>query len=269
MVVAVAKALEAGAEGIICASTGNTAASAAAYAARAGISAVVLCPAGAIAAAKQAQSRVVGARVLEVRGQLRGGARAAASSSPQRGIFVLVNSLNPDRIEGQKTAAFEIVEQLGRAARGARAALRRRRQPVRLREGLRRGGRRAAPGRRRRRASARRRSPRRSGSSSRRTWPRSTRSSRAGAPRSSRSPTSEITDAWLELAEQRGASSASPPRRPGSPRSPTSSSSRARPSSACSPATGSRTPARSTCSPSRTIAWSSRPPRRSWPRSRS
>jgi len=114
MVVAVAKALEAGAEGIICASTGNTAASAAAYAARAGITAVVLCPAGAIAEAKQAQSRVVGACVLEVRGSFEDAFQGALELS-ERGIFVLVNSLNPDRIEGQKTAVFEIIEQLGRS----------------------------------------------------------------------------------------------------------------------------------------------------------
>jgi len=113
MVVAVAKALERGAEGIICASTGNTAASAAAYAARAGITAVVLCPAGAIAEAKQAQSRVVGARVLEVRGSFDDALRSCLELS-ERGRYVLVNSLNPDRIEGQKTAVFEIVEQLGR-----------------------------------------------------------------------------------------------------------------------------------------------------------
>ena len=113
MVVAVAKALEAGAEGLICASTGNTAASAAAYAARAGISAVVICPAGAIAEAKQAQSRVAGARVLEVRGSFDDALRSCLEIS-RRGRFVLVNSLNPDRIEGQKTAVFELVEQLGR-----------------------------------------------------------------------------------------------------------------------------------------------------------
>ena len=75
MAVAVAKAMEDGAEGIICASTGNTAASAAAYGAAAGLTTVVLCPAGAIAAAKEAQSRVVGARVLGVRGSFDAGAR--------------------------------------------------------------------------------------------------------------------------------------------------------------------------------------------------
>jgi len=113
MCVAVAKAVEAGAEGIVCASTGNTAASAAAYAARAGVPAVVLTPAGAIAAPKQAQARAVGARVLEVRGTFDQALRSCQELS-DRGTFALVNSLNPHRIEGQKTAAFEVIEQLGR-----------------------------------------------------------------------------------------------------------------------------------------------------------
>jgi threonine synthase len=113
MAVAVAKALEERAEGIVCASTGNTAASAAAYAARAGVPAVVLTPAGAIAAPKQAQARAVGARVLEVRGSFDEALRSCQELAG-RGIFALVNSLNPYRIEGQKTAAFEIIEQLGR-----------------------------------------------------------------------------------------------------------------------------------------------------------
>ena len=114
MAVAVAKAVEDGAEGIVCASTGNTAASAAAYAARAGLAAVVLHPAGAIAAAKQAQSRAVGARVLELRGSFDDALRSCQELAG-RSAFTLVNSLNPHRIEGQKTAAFELVEQLGRA----------------------------------------------------------------------------------------------------------------------------------------------------------
>ena len=113
MCVAVAKAVESGAEGIVCASTGNTAASAAAYAARAGVPAVVLTPAGAIAAPKQAQARAVGARVLEVRGTFDEALRSCQQLS-DRGTFALVNSLNPHRIEGQKTAAFEVIEQLGR-----------------------------------------------------------------------------------------------------------------------------------------------------------
>jgi threonine synthase len=114
MCVAVAKAVEDGAEGIVCASTGNTAASAAAYAARAGVPAVVLTPAGAIAAPKQAQARAVGARVLEVRGTFDEALRSCQELA-DRGTFALVNSLNPHRIEGQKTAAFEVNEQLGRA----------------------------------------------------------------------------------------------------------------------------------------------------------
>jgi threonine synthase len=114
MAVAVAKAIEDGFDGIVCASTGNTAASAAAYAACAGVTAVVLHPAGAIAAAKQAQSRAVGARVLEVRGSFDDALRGCLELA-ERGHYMLVNSVNPHRIEGQKTAAFEIVEELGRA----------------------------------------------------------------------------------------------------------------------------------------------------------
>ena len=114
MAVAVAKAVENGATGIICASTGNTAASAAAYGARAGLLTVVLCPAGAIAAAKLAQSRAVGAKVLEVRGSFDEALRSCLEMV-EEGSFALVNSLNPHRIEGQKTAAFEIDEELGRA----------------------------------------------------------------------------------------------------------------------------------------------------------
>ncbi|MCS7007331.1 MAG: threonine synthase [Thermoleophilia bacterium] len=112
MTVAVSKALEADAAAVICASTGNTAASAAAYAARAGIAAVVLQPEGAVSSGKLAQSRMHGARVLEVRGSF-SEALAAARELAARGTHTLVNSLNPHRIEGQKTAVFEIVEELG------------------------------------------------------------------------------------------------------------------------------------------------------------
>jgi threonine synthase len=112
MTVAISNALEGGAQAVICASTGNTAASAAAYAARAGITAVVLQPAGAVASGKLAQARALGARVLEARGSF-DEALSAARELAARGTHVLVNSLNPDRIEGQKTAAFEIVEELG------------------------------------------------------------------------------------------------------------------------------------------------------------
>ena len=112
MTVAISKALESGAQAVICASTGNTAASAAAYAARAGLVAVVLQPEGAVASGKLAQARALGARVLEVRGSF-DEALSAARALADRGTHVLVNSLNPDRLEGQKTAAFEIGEELG------------------------------------------------------------------------------------------------------------------------------------------------------------
>ncbi len=112
MTVAVSKAAEEGAEAVICASTGNTAASAAAYAARAGIPAVVLTPEGAVAGAKVSQTRMLGAKVLEVRGDF-DEALAAAQELSRRGTHVLVNSLNPYRREGQKTAVYEIVEELG------------------------------------------------------------------------------------------------------------------------------------------------------------
>jgi len=112
MTVAVSKALEEGVRAVVCASTGNTAASAAAYAARARLPAVVLQPAGAVALGKLAQARALGARVLEVRGSF-DQALAAARELADRGTHALVNSLNPYRLEGQKTAAFEIVEELG------------------------------------------------------------------------------------------------------------------------------------------------------------
>jgi threonine synthase len=112
MTVAVAKALEDGAGAVVCASTGNTSASAAAYAARAGLAAAILLPAGAVALGKLAQARAAGARLLEVRGSF-DQALAAARELAGRGTHVLVNSLNPYRLEGQKTAAFELVEELG------------------------------------------------------------------------------------------------------------------------------------------------------------
>jgi threonine synthase len=112
MAIAVARALEAGARAVICASTGNTAASAAAYAARAGLRAVVLVPAGGVPAGKLFQAAATGARILEIRGSF-DQALDAARELAAGGEFVLVNSVNPDRLEGQKTAAFEIVEELG------------------------------------------------------------------------------------------------------------------------------------------------------------
>ena len=112
MTVAVSLAAEQGVRAVVCASTGNTAASSAAYAARAGLAAVVLQPAGAVALGKLAQARALGARVLEVRGSF-DEALAAARELAARGTHALVNSLNPHRLEGQKTAAFEIVDDLG------------------------------------------------------------------------------------------------------------------------------------------------------------
>jgi threonine synthase len=112
MAVAVSRAVERGATGVICASTGNTAASAAAYAARAGIEATIVVAGGAAASSKLVQVRAVGGRVLEVDGTF-GDAYDEAHRLAVNGV-VHVNSTNDDRIEGQKTAAFEILEQLGR-----------------------------------------------------------------------------------------------------------------------------------------------------------
>ena len=114
MVVAVERAALAGARAVVCASTGNTAASAAAYAARAGLEAIVLTPVGATATAKRAQARAAGARLLEVKGSFDDALRLCRELGQREG-FVLVNSLNPDRIEGQKTVVAEIFEQLGSA----------------------------------------------------------------------------------------------------------------------------------------------------------
>ncbi len=112
MTVAVSKALEEGASAVVCASTGNTSASAAAYAARAGLPALVLLPAGAVALGKVAQARAAGARLLQVEGSF-DEALAAARELDARGTHALVNSLNPYRLEGQKTAAFELAQELG------------------------------------------------------------------------------------------------------------------------------------------------------------
>ena len=114
MTVAVSKAVEAGAKAIICASTGNTSASAAAYAARAGLTCAVLIPAGKIATGKLAQALVHGARPLQVDGNF-DDCLALASKLALDYPVALVNSVNIDRLHGQKTAAFEIVEALGDA----------------------------------------------------------------------------------------------------------------------------------------------------------
>jgi threonine synthase len=109
---AVAKALEAGATSIICASTGNTSASAAAYAARAGIEAIVVVPAGKIALGKLAQALMYGARLLVIQGNFDQALQTVCELSDRYPI-TLVNSVNPDRIEGQTTAAYEICDALG------------------------------------------------------------------------------------------------------------------------------------------------------------
>ena len=111
MTVAMSKALERGAKAVICASTGNTSASAAAYAARAGIRAFVLIPEGKIALGKLAQAMFHGAQVLQIHGNFDDALRLVREVSEKHPV-VLVNSVNPDRIEGQKTGAFEICEQL-------------------------------------------------------------------------------------------------------------------------------------------------------------
>jgi threonine synthase len=114
MTVAVSKAIEHGARALICASTGNTSASAAAYAARAGISCVVILPAGKIAAGKLTQAHVYGAKIIAIEGNFDDALRIVRELGEQND-FVIVNSINPDRIAGQKTAAFEIVDLLGDA----------------------------------------------------------------------------------------------------------------------------------------------------------
>lgn len=113
MTMAVSKALEEGSKTVICASTGNTAASAAAYAARAGIACVVLLPHRAVALGKLSQALIYGAKVLAVKGNFDEALRLVREAAEKKGLTI-VNSLNPYRLEGQKTASFEIVEQLGR-----------------------------------------------------------------------------------------------------------------------------------------------------------
>jgi len=112
MVVAIAKALEAGSKAVMCASTGNTSASAAAYAAYCGLSAIIIVPMGNIALGKLAQAIVYGAKVVAIDGNF-DEALSIVRSLTQRYPITLVNSLNPHRIEGQKTAAFEIIDTLG------------------------------------------------------------------------------------------------------------------------------------------------------------
>lgn len=112
MTMAVTKAVEDNSTAIICASTGNTSAAAAAYAARAGIKAFVLIPEGKIALGKLAQTMMYGAKVLQIRGNFDEGMALVKQVADSAGVTI-VNSINPFRIEGQKTAAFEVIEELG------------------------------------------------------------------------------------------------------------------------------------------------------------
>ena len=114
MTVAITKAVEEGAKGVVCASTGNTSASAAAYAARAGLTCAVLIPEGHIALGKLAQALVHGAKVLQVRGNFDQSLDIVRELG-ERAPVTVVNSVNPHRIEGQKSGAFEIVDELGDA----------------------------------------------------------------------------------------------------------------------------------------------------------
>src|SRR5881275_2135514 len=114
MTMAVSKAMERGAKALICASTGNTSASAAAYAARAGISCLVILPAGKIATGKLLQAFAYGAKIIAIDGNFDAALRVVRELGEGH-EFVIVNSINPDRIAGQKTAAFEVVDILGNA----------------------------------------------------------------------------------------------------------------------------------------------------------
>jgi threonine synthase len=112
MTMAVTKAVEEGSRAIICASTGNTSASAAAYAARAGITAFVLIPEGKIALGKLAQAMMHGAVIIQIKGNFDDGMRLVKEVADEAPVSI-VNSINPFRLQGQKTAAFEIIEELG------------------------------------------------------------------------------------------------------------------------------------------------------------
>ncbi len=114
MTVAITYALATGSQAVICASTGNTSASAAAYAARAGLTSAVLVPQGKIAMGKLAQAVVHGAKILQVQGNFDDCLELARKTAAEHPV-TLVNSVNPVRIEGQKTAAFEVCDALGRA----------------------------------------------------------------------------------------------------------------------------------------------------------
>lgn len=114
MTMAISKALQAGSEAVICASTGNTSASAAAFAARAGMSCFVVLPAGKVALGKLSQAVLYGARVMVIEGNFDQALQLVKQVATNNGLTI-VNSINPYRLEGQKTAAFEVTEQLGEA----------------------------------------------------------------------------------------------------------------------------------------------------------
>ena len=114
MVLAVNRAVSRGARAVVCASTGNTSASAAAYAAAAGLPCHVILPAGKVARGKLAQALAAGARLVMVDGNF-DAALAAVRRLGDAGLAVVVNSINPDRLEGQQTAAYEVVDALGKA----------------------------------------------------------------------------------------------------------------------------------------------------------
>ena len=232
MVVAVAKAVEAGAKAVICASTGNTSASAAAYAAHCGLEAYVLVPHGRIAQGKLAQAVAHGAKILAIDGNFDEALAIAREISEQHPV-ALVNSVNPNRIEGQKTAAFEIVEALGDApdlsssrsatpatsppTGGASSSTTRPSAPASKPRmiGWQAAG--AAPiVLRRAGRSTRRRSPRRSASATPRrgSWPWARATSPAARSTPSRTRRSSRRTA---CSARKRASSASPPPRPASP----------------------------------------------------
>lgn len=113
MTMAISKAAEAGTETVVCASTGNTSASAAAYAAKAGMTCAVLIPEGYIALGKLAQALIYGAKVMQIRGNFDQALQIVRELGDHSSKVTVVNSINPFRIEGQKTGAFEIIDVLG------------------------------------------------------------------------------------------------------------------------------------------------------------
>src|SRR5690625_2888840 len=115
MVMAVAKAKEEGAHTVSCASTGNTSASAAAYASRAGLNTIVVIPEGKIALGKLAQAMMYGAKIVSIEGNFDEALKVVRKIAEEKKGITLVNSVNPYRLEGQKSAAFEIVDALGKA----------------------------------------------------------------------------------------------------------------------------------------------------------